>query len=592
VYTSYALDDVNLLPRHWIAYDAVDVLVLTTSSEPFLSALCDDPQHAERKQALVEWVRRGGRLIIGVGKSQDIIAKLFDDPKNQDLAALLPARPRGAVAEGELPLLGQWIDPQATEAAPALAATRLEPKAGSRVLLRQPSPTGELPLLVLGPAGLGRTLMVGFDLDSTSLARWPKQSRFWNRLLGEIAAKPPSSPQMQNRFGGFNDTQITDLTAPLRQELDRFGEVPVISFGWVALFILLYIIVVGPLDYLFLKHVVKRLELTWITFPTVVFLVSTLAYFTAYYLKGDKLRINKVDVVDIDLHTKQAYGSSFFTLFSPRIQNYTIGVEPVNPAWGAAANGDLSASPVVSEFSGVNYGRGRSQGLFRRAYEYAPDASGLQGVPIRFWSTKAFQANWRQPLAAASPLIEADLSVVPDTDPPRLRGQLVSHLPGALEGAVFIFRGLVYPLESLLPETPRELAGVRHVRNVSAWLGNPGDTAGSAGRPWLGSHGSVDAKLFPLLFHQTGGDSMQAQPSHALRGLDQAWRLRDTNLGEIIIYGRLATEYGPAEEVEQNPITPGRLWLGALPASGSRPSLGGVLRQETYVRIYVPLRRS
>ena len=31
---------------------------------------------------------------------------------------------------------------------------------------------------------------------------------------------------------------------------------------------------IGPLDYLFLKKVVKKLELTWITFPTVVLVVS------------------------------------------------------------------------------------------------------------------------------------------------------------------------------------------------------------------------------------------------------------------------------------------------------------------------------
>src|SRR5207253_10708386 len=99
--------------------------------------------------------------------------------------------------------------------------------------------------------------------------------------------------------------------------------IPVSSCGWVALFILVYILVLGPLYYFFLQKVVNRLELTWITFPTVVITISVAAYFTAYWLKGNDQKINKVDLVDIDLHTQQVVGQSWFTIFSPRIQHYT-----------------------------------------------------------------------------------------------------------------------------------------------------------------------------------------------------------------------------------------------------------------------------
>src|SRR5436309_5667264 len=116
---------------------------------------------------------------------------------------------------------------------------------------------------------------------------------------------------------GGGDNSAGEVARDLQVSLEDVEDVPMISFGWVALFILLYIIVVGPLDYLFLKKVVKRLELTWVTFPVVVLVVSAGAYFTAYYIKGNDLRINKLDVVDIDLHDGQAYGHTWFTLFSP-----------------------------------------------------------------------------------------------------------------------------------------------------------------------------------------------------------------------------------------------------------------------------------
>ena len=75
---------------------------------------------------------------------------------------------------------------------------------------------------------------------------------------------------------------------------------PVVSFGWVALLIVLYILLIGPVEYFFLKRVLGRLELTWITFPIIVLTVSLAAYFTAYALKGRDLKVNKIDVVDVD----------------------------------------------------------------------------------------------------------------------------------------------------------------------------------------------------------------------------------------------------------------------------------------------------
>src|SRR5205085_6149013 len=123
------------------------------------------------------------------------------------------------------------------------------------------------------------------------------------------------------RGGPINQGAVEDLASQLQHNLENFPDVPVVSFGWVALFILIYIIIVGPLDYFFLKKVVKRLELTWITFPAVVIVISAVAYFAAYYLKGKDLRINKIDVVDVDLRGGNVYGNTWFTLFSPRIQN-------------------------------------------------------------------------------------------------------------------------------------------------------------------------------------------------------------------------------------------------------------------------------
>src|SRR5262249_54535104 len=149
--------------------------------------------------------------------------------------------------------------------------------------------------------------------DRSPFKGWDGQREFWDRLVKTAAPPLPETPS--NTFGTrmpgrpFPTQDSQDVASQLEMGLEEFEDVPVISFGWVALFILIYILVVGPLDYFFLKKVVKRLELTWITFPTVVITISVAAYFTAYWVKGNDQKINKVDLVDIDLHTHQVYGN-------------------------------------------------------------------------------------------------------------------------------------------------------------------------------------------------------------------------------------------------------------------------------------------
>src|SRR5437016_2055363 len=100
-----------------------------------------------------------------------------------------------------------------------------------------------------------------------------------------------------------------------------------------------------------------------------------------------------------------AYGTTWFTILSPRIQSYTIGIEPMLHNW--QPGGMAPAQPVETtmswfgrpEFSGIGAtGRGRSPGLFSRSYSYEPSAVGLQGVPIPVWTTRSFTASWVAPL--------------------------------------------------------------------------------------------------------------------------------------------------------------------------------------------------
>ena len=252
----------------------------------------------------------------------------------------------------------------------------------------------------------------------------------------------PAVLQKIENFQG-SDKELYD---ELQRYIDTFEDVPVVSFGWVALFILVYIctIIVGPLDYLVLKKVFKRLELTWITFPTVVITISVGAYFVAYALKGDDLRINKVDLVEIDLHTPQAYGTSWFAVFSPRMQNYTIGIEPTFQGGPAGSLLAPKASTTIALLESISATpRGGSASLFRPTYEYAEDAAGIDHVPIPVWSTRCFAATWRTSYAPANPPIRAELEL---SRGGVVTGKIVNQLPVDLQDVCLFYRDRWYRL--------------------------------------------------------------------------------------------------------------------------------------------------
>ncbi len=598
-------DDIGFLPNRWFGYAPVDLILLTTGKREFVNSLLGEERHY--KEALAEWVRRGGHLVVSCGRNQDSVPDLFNRANMPLPVNISPLQVRSV--EGLRGWLTVGTPPlQATAPRDGVGGTlilaKLEPKPGMSLETIVPERGGENspPLVVRWPYGLGQITLVAFDLDQPPFTTWNGQKDFWRRLLTKLGMKPPAEQPPNGNPGnaGFSpmgrDTS-TDLASLLQSKLENFKDVSVISFGWVALFILIYIIIVGPLDYLFLKKVVKRLELTWITFPTVVVVVSAVAYFAAYSLKGNDLRVNKVDLVDIDLGSRQVFGNSWFTVFSPRIQLYTVGVEPAAPLFAAEdpASGPKPA-PVVVTWMGKpdeNYGgynRARSQSLFHRTYRYEPDATGLREVPIQVWSSKSFTANWEGVWPSGS-----RQGLRHQESPRKLEGSVTNPLPIPLEDVALIYGegapvGVkIYLLDKLGPGESKPIVdGTTKTENMTSWRGSlPVYHQNNYGQYQNVPNVPGAPLMKQLMFYSAVTDQGQNRDS-ALGYLDQTWR---QNLKDVaILYGRVATQDGPAEAVTQSAATPTRLWLGQLPGPGeTRPRLDGMLVQETYVRVYIPV---
>jgi hypothetical protein len=612
--TSY-VDDADQLPTRWFGYDSVDLMVLTTGNRDFTNKLLEEQNR--RKEALVEWVQRGGHLLISAGRNQDVVAKLVTR-----MAIPLGVRLTGASPVDKLPELDSWCgaqtplqtQPSKDGKKPTFDVAKLTPNTKDLdVLLAQKS--DESPLIIRTPFGMGQVTLIAFDLDTQPFTSWTGQSQFWEKLLTETHHLPhdPGKRNRNNQNNPWGMEMSEEVAARLQNSLEQFEDVPMISFGWVALFILIYIVVVGPLDYFFLKKVVKRLELTWITFPAVVLVVSAVAYFAAYAIKGNDLRINKVDLVDIDLlegpSKARTYGQTWFTLFSPRIQLYTIGIEPSAPDWSVpAAEGRQNPSTLVSWLArpGTGFGesnRTRSQSLFRRSYSYAPDATGLVGVPIQVWSSKSFTARWESPLDSKRTPFKIDLRHPADPDNPKgnvkdVTGSITNQLPFAVEDAWLVYGdgeamaktfslGAIQANETKKIEIHRNQGG----NDLSQWT--PAAVQRNIQFRGFGASsnepsGQVIEWLKKAMFHDAS--QLDMLRNNTVRHLDQKWRLT-RHADEAVLYFRLPPKKTDAEAVNQAPETPTRLWLGELPnPSKKRPDLKGRMQQETYVRIFLPVK--
>lgn len=610
-----AIENVFDMPDRWFGYEGVDIIVLTTSKDAFVNQLLQLSQ--ARREALLDWLRRGGKLVLSVGRNQPSVARWLEKMPLTDCAL------KSKITRSSLQRVRLWCGVEAVRKGPLkqVEIACVQPGPNSSVLVSEVREAGDLeerPIVLQSSYGLGRVLLVAFDLDEPPYSTWEGRSAFWKQLHAVLAPSAKIDSKRQAGQGGVpaaawnrSAGMSGELGGDLKQTLETFEDVPVISFGWVALFILFYIVLVGPLDYFLLKKFFKRLELTWITFPVLVVIVSVAAYATAYYVKGDDLRINKVDLIDIDLHGPgQIHGVSWFTLFSPRIQNYTVGLEPAAPDWGgrwSESDADAPVPPVmVATWDGPEPGLGGgTQSLFRRPYEYAANAGGVVGLPIPVWATRSFTASWRVPLRDRQakdrpPPIQAQLRSG-RRDDRVLAGTITNNLPTELQGVTLFYRGKWLDLGDLLPGETREVSPFfeRDVpkRDLTEWFSasklTPRFSSIAVNRGRLGAGLGSHRPLESLLFHDLASDP---RPNSGLRGLDVSWRLQPSGEGarqryrkEAVLIGRAPPLSDRAEAATQNGVSPSRLWLERLPDSGARPALSGYLQQETYVRIFVPV---
>ena len=283
-----ALLGVEDLPPVTAALNALDVLIMTNVDSGRLTSA--------QREALEGWVSTGGQLVVagGPGWRQTTAA----------LADLLPVTVTGSESRDDLPTLRALGRDAFRDPGPYVVATgRL--RDGSLLLYED-----DLPLLARRPHGAGAVYYLALDPNLAPLLDWQGNARLWSEIAGRVAPLPFWAKGARNSYSAA-------------QALRSLPSLRLPSGIGLFLFLLLYVVVVGPVNYLVLKRLGRR-EWAWITIPAIIVTFSMLAYLTGFRLRGNTVVLNQMSIAYGHVDGDQMRVNSLLGVYSPRRATYDV----------------------------------------------------------------------------------------------------------------------------------------------------------------------------------------------------------------------------------------------------------------------------
>jgi hypothetical protein len=381
------------LPPLSYAWQALDVLVVSDVDTGVLLP--------EVRAAMASWVAAGGRLIVAGGPTWQKTAA--------GVGALLPLAPAGTTNIPDTDALAAFTQVTATLGTAVVATGALSPDA--TVLLR----AGDLPLIVTRRVGFGQVIYLAFDPAFDPLANWSGLEAMFRNVLSGTAQRPSWAGGLRNWYSA-------------REAVDALPGLNLPSALQVCGFLGLYILFVGPLNYVVLRRL-KRRELAWVTVPALVVVFSLGAYLTGYQLRGGQATLHRLAIVQVWPDSEFARVDGLVGLFSPRRAQYDLGF----------GEGFL-ARPMPND----PFGGGAQGGSF---FVQQADVTVIPAVRMEIAAVEPFVV---QGLTAA-PEFESQLSLEVGSSGLLLKGNVVNRSGLSLADAVLLAPGGIQRLGEMLP---------------------------------------------------------------------------------------------------------------------------------------------
>lgn len=521
-------------PEAWIGYESIDRLIVVTA-DPAAWSLS-----AEAVAALNAWIRLGGQALFSCGVNS---ASWFSGAPS--LAELGCPEWTGSLRtsrSGPIELAVGSTDQLVRAGGDELQLSSFE-------LERRPDDyqLDDRPFIMRRPWGMGTVAILAFDFTSQPLASWPGTR---NLLALALAVdKDSEKDEERGRSGRVTHNGYEDLSGQLRAAIDQFDNVTFVTFTTVALLVALFILLIGPADYLFLRRGVGRMEWTWVTFPLLALIFCGLAIGIALTAKPAERQFNQVEILDIDGASGAVRGSLWTNIYSPRTSTMDIRLGdrnrvtgPIGPRWlswqGLPGNG-LGGMQTRGDF-----------GLYQRDYTCDLDGSGswITGIPVQYASTRMFAGRWSGSLKQPA---GSNLRQSPNTD--ALLGTVTNPFDVPLVDCVLLYGDWAYLLER--PLQPGETIVVEDDMREKTVRGHftrrQLQGADQVNVPWDQADTNVDRIVAMMMFFEViGGQRYAILNNDFQRWLDMS---RSLDRGQAVLTGRTGEATTPLL-VDDTPI--------------------------------------
>lgn len=360
------------LPDHSAALDSVDVVLISNTDSSVLSA--------DQRAVLQAWLVAGGHLVLSGGPNARLSASGFVD--------LAPASASGAIVQRSVAGLAHFTASRSLTSVAELAADAPAPIDSLRMIRDGVALIGppESPLVARRDLGRGMLDQLAFDASLAPLRDWRSRAGFFDALFGGRVEAVADFGQVRNELSANAGAAALPATA-----------LP--PFGAVALFLLAYAMVVGPVNFLALRRFGK-MRWAWLSVPAIVIGFTALGIGLGFRLRGNNPILHRTSVIFSDARVPAARTQALVGVFSPRqaVIDVDFGRELPEPAASAPS---VSSRPAIVAPEVVT-----SIGATARVI----------GLKVPSASVKAFVARGEAP----APPIASNAEYLLDETPPRL----------------------------------------------------------------------------------------------------------------------------------------------------------------------------
>lgn len=232
--------------------------------------------NSKQQVALRKWVESGGLLLIGTGSNYQKTLKGLNDEINF------------------LNIKGtETIKAPALDSEDPLVLLNADLEDGERITIK-----GEEVLPIYHKEiGDGNVVITSFDLALSPFGNWDENDEFMNELINKYLSNARKTYVGRN-FKRHHYHRLDNIVSYLPYNL-----LP--SVKTIVVILVLFILLVGPINYLILKRMDKR-EHIWLTIPLVVILFSGSIYVLGFETRLRQPIVNNVSIVNVNPKTNTA----------------------------------------------------------------------------------------------------------------------------------------------------------------------------------------------------------------------------------------------------------------------------------------------